>query len=87
MALVTVVNEQNNILKNDFLKNHFNDKIYSILVGYHYAKVSVKTFIAHLIRNYRVTTKYTDINQLQLVQNVSLRLTEKHMVKLEPRLE
>lgn len=33
-----------------------------ILVGYRYAQVLVKCFIAHLIRNYRVTTNYTDIS-------------------------
>lgn len=59
----------------------------NFLVGYHYAKVAVKCFIAHLIRNYRVTTNYTDIDQLQLVQNTSLKLIEKHMIKLELRLE
>lgn len=56
-------------------------------IGYHYANVSVKCFVAHLIRNYRVTTNYTDIDQLQLVQNASLKLIDKHMVKLEPRSE
>ncbi|XP_031637234.1 cytochrome P450 3A19-like [Contarinia nasturtii] len=54
-------------------------------IGYHYAKVSVKCFIAHLIRNYRVSTTYTDLDQLQLVQNASLRLVHKHMIKVEPR--
>lgn len=58
-----------------------------LIAGYQYAKVLIKTFIAHLIRSYRVRTNYTSIDQLQLVQNISLRLNKNHMVKLEPRLE
>lgn len=54
-------------------------------IGYHYAKVAVKCFVAHLIRNYRLTTTYTTIDQLEFVKIVSLRLVKKHLIKLESR--
>lgn len=54
-------------------------------IGYHYAKASMKCFTAHLIRNYHLTTTYTHIDQLQLIQNLSFKLADKHMIKLEAR--
>lgn len=55
------------------------------VLGYFYAKVSVKCCIVHLIRNYRLTTIYKKIDELIPVLNVSMRLVDKHMVKLERR--
>lgn len=54
-------------------------------IGYYYAKVAVKCFIAHLVRNYRLTTTYTNIDQFRFVKVVSLRLIKKHLIKLEAR--
>lgn len=62
-----------------------NSHFHSFFAGYHYAKASVKCFTAHLVRNFRITTSYTHIDQLQLVQNVSFGLIDKHMIKLEAR--
>lgn len=56
-----------------------------LVSGYHYAKSSVKCFTAHLIRNYRVTATYKSIDQLQIVQNMSMKLLGKHMIKVERR--
>lgn len=54
-------------------------------IGYFYAKVSVKCFIVHLIRNYRLSTPYKNIDELRLVLNVSMRIVDKHMIKFERR--
>ncbi|XP_031637232.1 probable cytochrome P450 313a4 [Contarinia nasturtii] len=53
--------------------------------GYSYAKVSVKCCIVHLIRNYRLTTIYKNIEELKPVLSISMRLINKHMIKLERR--
>lgn len=62
---------------------HFVTKY--LFPGYFYAKVSVKCCIVHLIRNYRLTTIYKNIDELIPVLNTSMRLVNKHMVKLERR--
>lgn len=54
-------------------------------IGFYYAQVSVKLYIVHLIRNYRLTTSYKNIEDLKLLQNGSLRLVDNHMIKLERR--
>lgn len=54
-------------------------------IGFYYAQVSVKLYIAHLVRNYRLRTIYKNIDDLKLLQNGSLRLVDKHMLKLERR--
>lgn len=56
-----------------------------MISGYFYAKVSVKCFVVHLIRNYRLTTIYKHIDELQIVLNTSMRITDKHMVRLDRR--
>lgn len=56
-----------------------------IVLGYFYAKISVKCYMAHLIRNYRLETIYKTVDELKILQNVSMRLADKHMVKLERR--
>lgn len=60
--------------------------VFNILfLGYYYAQASLKCFTAHLIRNYRITTTYTHIDQLHLAENISLKLLGKHMIRIEPR--
>ncbi|XP_031639205.1 probable cytochrome P450 313a4 [Contarinia nasturtii] len=54
-------------------------------IGYFYAKVSVKCCVVHLIRNYRLTTIYKNIDEMKPVLNVSMRLIDKNMVILERR--
>lgn len=54
-------------------------------VGIYYAKAAIKLFTVHLIRNYRLETTYTNIDQLQFIQNLSIGLVGKHMIKLETR--
>lgn len=66
------------------LLDMFQLKFYAIL-GLFYARVVVKTFIAHLIRNYRLTTPYKKLEDLKIEQFVVMSLADKHMVKLACR--
>lgn len=54
-------------------------------IGYFYAQIVMKLFIAHLIRNYQLTTNYKSMNELKIMFMVGLRLVDKHMVKLSRR--
>ena len=54
-------------------------------IGIFYAKMSMKLFIAHLVRNYQLTTSYKNIDELKLLFSTGLRLVDKHMVKLRRR--
>lgn len=83
-----------------FNPNRFNDEVTKNLpsaanipfsygprncIGYFYAQVAAKMSIAHLIRNYRLSTTYKNIDELKLLLNIGLRLVDKHVVKMERR--
>lgn len=54
-------------------------------IGLYYAQISVKMFIVHLVRNFNLKTPYKKIEDLKLLHNGSLRLVDKHMLKLDRR--
>lgn len=55
-------------------------------IGMYHAQVGLKLYIAHLVRNYRITTFYKSMEELRPLFNVGLRLADKHMIKLERRI-
>lgn len=55
-------------------------------IGIYHAQVGLKLYVAHLVRNYRITTSYKNIDELRPLFNVGLRLADKHMIKLERRI-
>lgn len=55
-------------------------------IGIHLAQIGLKLYVAHLVRNYHITTSYKNIDELRPLFNVGLRLADKHMIKLERRI-
>lgn len=43
--------------------------------------------IAHLVRNYRLTTTYKSMDDIKIEQLVTMQLVHKHMIKLNKRQE
>lgn len=54
-------------------------------LGILYAKMSVKCMIAHLIRHYRINTPYKSLEEIKILQTVSIRFVSSHLVKLQKR--
>lgn len=55
-------------------------------IGIYHAQISLKLYVAHLVRSYCITTPYKNIDELRPLFNVGLRLADKHMIKLERRI-
>lgn len=51
-------------------------------IGYFYAKVCLKLYVAFLIRNYHLETSYKSIEELKPLLSIGMVLVDKHMIKL-----
>lgn len=54
-------------------------------IGFFYAQVCLKLYVANLIRNYHLETSYKNMKELKPVLSVGLGLMDKHMIKLSRR--
>lgn len=54
-------------------------------IGYFYAQVCLKVYVAYLVRNFHLETSYKSIEELKPLLNIGLRLVDKHMIKLVRR--
>lgn len=54
-------------------------------IGFFYAQVCLKLYVANLIRNYYLETSYKSIEELKPLLSVGLVLVDKHMIKLSRR--
>lgn len=51
-------------------------------IGYFYAQVCLKLYVAYLIRNYYLETSYKSIEELKPLLSIGMVLVDKHMIKL-----
>lgn len=56
-----------------------------ICLGYKYAMLSMKSMLLELLRNYRFSTTLT-MADLRPNMNITLKLGNKHMVKIDERI-
>lgn len=60
--------------------------VLSLITGYTYAIYTMKLVLAHIIRNYRLSTRL-QMADLKIRLSISYRLLNKHMIQLHERIE